>query len=140
MYVPESHFAAANISIPSTTSFYVKIALTGGFGIGQISGMRNAYHPKQFEARSFALICARSHEKPKTQYREFKFGKRTDGDALLRHEKVQVVPSDRELPRHSIYYQNFRDTLTSVSIKTNVSKKNRIKRANTFEMFFFAVK
>lgn len=94
--------------------------MLGSPGLGYV-GMARFLHIKLFRPRSCALICVNNKMRPKTTYRLFEFGKRQTGDFLLHLRKEYITSADERLPRHLIEYKNLNVTLTSVSIRVNVS-------------------
>lgn len=89
--------------------------------MGHIPGLTRWIRIKEYQPRSSALICTRNAARPKTWYRQFKFGKRKDGDRLLHFERETIAPMDVRLPRHSIEYSDPNVNLTSVLIRIDVS-------------------
>lgn len=135
--VYENHYLNANIRIPNAKNFSVEMAMNGVMGAGYISGLTH-FLPKIkiFRPRSSALICTENNERIGKPYRQLEFGKRHEGDFILRIQQENVISQNEQLPRYVIDFENAETVLTLVIIRLNVSKcpgnerKNSIKRNN----------
>lgn len=99
--------------------------------MGYIPGLRRWLAVKIFLKRSFALMCMRNSGRPEAAYRQFEFGKRTDGDILLHFEKQSITTYNNRLPKHSIEYTGSDVNLTAVFIRLDVSMW-KMKRTNEY--------
>lgn len=120
MTIYDNHYLNAEMSIPNARNFRVDIELSGAPGIDYV-GMLPFLRLKIFRPRCLALICAIDKMAPLSPYREWNFGKRTDGDIILFSQRNDFSSANDQLPRHKIEFEDKNATLTSVSIRLNVS-------------------
>lgn len=115
----------ANVDIRDASKFDAKVEVRGvkrdvdlnrlGFLLGQ--GHRWALKP-----RSFAIMCeAVVRKRHRKQYRTLEYGKRIDGDFLIRFERHQVKPTGARFASHIFYFYDADVNITNVKLRIDVS-------------------
>lgn len=120
----KKHSVEAVADIRNATNFDVSLEASGvklGLDLGRLGFLTGPV----LKSRSFAIMCeADDSDRQRKKYRALNYGKRIDGDFLVRFERHQVMRSGSQFPSHTFDFFDGGVDITYVELKIDVSGNN----------------
>lgn len=114
----------ANASIRNASNFNVDMKILGFSSGVNLDGFGFLHRYRTpFKPRSFAVICGVVPNRRMQKQRTLEFGKRINGDFLVRFERNQVMTKGSKFPTHTFDFFDGGINITYVKLTIDVSRK-----------------
>lgn len=135
----EERVVEANADIQNATNFTVGIKLFGfssGINLNSLRFLR----PRGFiKPRTFAIMCGVIPNRRRQQKRSLEFGKRTDGDFLIRFERHEAMTEASAFPSYTFDFFDGGININYVKLTIDVSCNSAGTREQVSKLIFISL-
>lgn len=127
----------ANADIQNASNFAVGIKLTGFSSGVDLNSLRFLHSSRDFfKPRSFGIMCGAVPNRRTQQKQTIEFGKRIDGDFLVRFERHRVMSKASAFPSHTFDFFDGTININYAKLTIDVSCSSSGTGTNINFLFF----